>query len=126
MRVYKEPSQLSQYERMQGDFKLLWPMVKEALRLKLWLFDKQQGRWYTPEEFLDQYQKKNMNNYEVKTLQENVIIRDPRTGNAAYHKEIEKRIEQFHLEISELRSKGEAFLNKVMSYYHDCATRGKQ
>lgn len=48
---------------------------------------------------------------------ENMIIRDPRIGNTAYHKEIEKRIETFHKEINELRTKGEAFLHKVVSYY---------
>ena len=58
-----------------------------------------------------------MNNYELARMLENIVIRDPRTGNTAYHKEIEKRIEQFHQEINALRSKGEAFLDKVVSYY---------
>jgi hypothetical protein len=56
---------------------------------------------------------------------ENIVIRDPRTGNTAYHKEIEKRIEQFHLEINALRSKGEAFLDKVVSYYQQKREGGR-
>lgn len=117
MKVYKEPRDLSQHDRMRGDFKVLWPIVKEAFAQRLWLFDKDNRRWFTPEEFLEVYQKKQMNNYEVATLNKNLVIRDPRDGNTAYHKEIERRTERYQQEIEELRIKGEAFLNKVIEYY---------
>ncbi|MHA4896248.1 hypothetical protein ACXZ1K_15960 [Pedobacter sp. PWIIR3] len=117
MKVYKEPVELSQYDKMRGDFKLLWPVVREAFDKKVWLYHKENQQWFTPEEFLIQFKNKQMSNYEVKALLQNMIIRDPRTGNAAYHKAVEKRIELFHKEMNELRQKGEAFLEKVVDYY---------
>ena len=117
MRIHKEPSELSQYEKMRGDFKVLWPIVKDALSKKHWLYHKHNREWFTPEEFLNLYQKKEMNNYEVQFLKDNLIIRDPEDGNTAYHKEIERKTQQHEKEISELRSKGQAFLNKVIHYY---------
>ncbi|TCC99944.1 hypothetical protein [Pedobacter psychroterrae] len=117
MKVYKEPKELSQHDRMRGDFKVLWPIVKDAFAKRLWLFNKDNRLWYTPEEFLESYQKKQMNNYEVNTLKQNLVIRDPRDGNIAYHKEVERRTERYQQEIEELRLKGEVFLNKVIEYY---------
>lgn len=119
MRIYKEWADLSQYERQQGDFKTLWPIVQEAINKKVWLYNKLTREWFTPDEFLAAYRKKEMNNYEVKTLKTNVIPRDPRDGNSAYHKEIERCTEKYHQDIIELRQKGEAFLNKVIAYYKE-------
>lgn len=117
MRIYMEPSELSQYERMRGDFKLLWPVVKQAFADKIWLYNKSSGEWFTPEEFMLAYQKRELNNYEVHQLQQDLILRDPRQGNAAFFRAIEQKIEQHHKEINELREKGEHFLNKVIEYY---------
>jgi hypothetical protein len=117
MRIYKEPSELSQYEKMRGDFKLLWPVVKQAFAEQVWLYNKLCGEWFTPEEFLAAYQKTELNNYEIRQLQQNIILRDPKQGNAAYHKAINLKIERHNKEISELREKGENFLNKVIEYY---------
>lgn len=117
MKVYVAPPELSQHDKMRGDFKLLWPLLKDAFGRKFWLYHKLTGDWYTPEEFKAQYHKKQMTNYEVKVLLQNLIVRDPRDGNVAYHKEIEKEISQHHQKISGLRAKGEAFLNKVIVYY---------
>lgn len=117
MRIYKEPSELSQYEKMRGDFKLLWPVVKQAFADQVWLYNKLTGEWFTPEEFLAAYQKTVLNNYEIRQLQQNIILRDPKQGNAAYHKAINLKIEKHNKEISELREKGENFLNKVIEYY---------
>jgi hypothetical protein len=117
MRIYKEPSELSQYEKMRGDFKLLWPKVKQAFAEQVWLYNKLSGEWFTPEEFLAAYQKTELNNYEIGQLQQNIILRDPKQGNAAYHKAINAKIETHNKEISELRERGESFLNKVIEYY---------
>ena len=123
MRIYKEPSELSQYEKMRGDFKLLWPVVKEAFARKIWLFNKLSGEWFTPEEFLATYQNLEMNNHEVRQLQQNIILRDPKLGNAAYHRAITLKTEQYQKEITELREKGENFLNKVIDYYQQLEQR---
>lgn len=117
MKIYKDTSELNQHQRMRGDFKILWPIIKDALNKKLWLYNKLSGEWYTPEEFLNEYQAKQMNNYMVDTLARNVIVRNPEDGNAAYHKEIQKKAEQYEKDIAELRNKGQAFLNKVIQYY---------
>lgn len=117
MRGKSEPARLSHYDQQPADREKLMPVVKEALRLNMWLYNKYNGNWYTPEEFTMKYRSTQLNNYELTKMLENIVIRDPRKGNTAYHKEIEKKIEQFHLEINALRNKGEAFLNKVVGYY---------
>jgi hypothetical protein len=117
MKGYQDNPKLSHYDQQPADREKLIPIVKEALRLNMWLYNKYNGNWYTPEEFGTKYKRTQLNNYEMARMLENMIIRDPRTGNTAYHKEIEKRIETFHKEINELRTKGEAFLHKVVSYY---------
>ena len=117
MRGNNQPARLSHYDQQPADRERLMPIVKEALRKNQWLYNKYNGNWYTPEEFTLKYRNTEMNNYELARMLENIVIRDPLTGNTAYHKEIEKRIEQFHQEINALRSKGEAFLDKVVSYY---------
>jgi len=119
MKVYKEPRALTQYDQMRGDFKVLWPIVKGAFAKRLWLYNKDSRQWHTPEEFLETYQKKQMNNYEVATLNKNLVLRDPREGNTAYHKEMERRTASYQQEIEELRLKGELFLNKVIEYYQN-------
>lgn len=117
MRGKDQPKRLSHYDQQPADREKLMPVVKEALRRNLWLYNKYNGNWYTPEEFTAKYRSTQLNNYELARMLEHIVIRDPRTGNVAYHKEIEKRIETFHQEIHALRSKGEAFLDKVLSYY---------
>jgi len=117
MRIVDPKRPLSIYEEQYGDKKLLIPMVKEALLHKVWLYNKLNGNWYTPEEFQAKYEKTELNNYQINSLLENMVLRDPKGGNTAYHKAIEQKIEQLHKEINELRIKGEAFLNKVIDYY---------
>lgn len=126
MKIYKEPSELSQYEKMRGDFKVLWPLVKKAFAEKIWLYNKLTGEWFTPEEFLLAYQKAELNNYEVRQLQQNMILRDPKQGNAAFFKAIDRKIEQHNKEISELKDKGENFLNKVIEYYQHLGQGNKR
>ncbi|WP_316753253.1 hypothetical protein [Pedobacter gandavensis] len=113
----EDARRLSHYDQQRGDFKRLMPIVKEALLHKVWLYNKSNGNWYTPEEFQEKYANKEFNNYQITNILENMIMRDPKGGNTAYHKAIELKIEQHHKEINELRSKGESFLNKVIDYY---------
>ena len=117
MKGYQDNPRLRHWDQQRADKQKLIPIVKEALRLNMWLFNKKNNTWYTPEEFGLKYQNTELSNYEMARMLENIVIRDPRTGNSAYHKEIEKRIEAFHKEINELRTKGEAFLHKVVTYY---------
>jgi hypothetical protein len=123
MKEYEETHQMSHADRKKGDFARLMPIVKEAIIQGIWLYNKYSGRWYTPEEFQQHYQDKEMNEFEVRSLMENIVMRDPRGGNVAYHKAIDQKIEQFSKEIAELKSKGEEFLNKVIAYYQQKAKK---
>jgi len=117
MKDYHETTRLSHNDQQRGDFKKLLPIVKEALLQKVWLYNKFNGAWYTPEEFQAIYRDKEMNNHQVNSLMNNIVMRNPLGGNAAYHKTIDQKIQQHQQEIAELKTKGEAFLNKVIEYY---------
>lgn len=114
---FQQTQRLSHSDQQKSDSKRLMPIVKEALMQSVWLYNKYSGRWYTPEEFQSIYQNKEMTEFEVRSLLENMVIRDPKGGNAAYHKAIDQKIEQYKKEIAELKIKGETFLNKVIEYY---------
>lgn len=117
MRSTTPEPKLSYHDQQRGDKKKLMPLVKEAILQNVWLYNKLNGNWYTPEEFQAKYENTELNNYQIKSILENMVLRDPKGGNTAYHKAIEQKIEQHHKEINELRNKGEAFLNKVINYY---------
>lgn len=108
---------LSHHDEQKADKSRLLPIVKEAGRLNVWLYNKYNGNWYTPEEFSAKYRNTELNNYEMARMLENIIIRDPRAGNAAYHKTIVEKRMQYEKEMAELMEKGEAFINKVIDYY---------
>lgn len=108
---------VSHLDQQRGDNKRLMPIVKEALMHKVWLYNKEDGNWFTPEEFQEQYENTELNNHQIQSILEELVMRDPKGGNTAYHKAIEQKIENHHKEINELRIKGEAFLNKVIDYY---------
>jgi len=110
---------LSHTDQQRGDFKRLMPIVKEAMLHQVWLYNKQNGNWYTPEEFQAEFAGKEYNNYEIREMLENMVIRDPRGGNTAFQKAIRQKTEQYHQELNELTNKGEAFLNKVIEYYRE-------
>jgi len=126
MKDYKQTNQLSHNDQQRGDFKKLLPIVKEALLQKVWLYNKFNGAWYSPEEFQAMYQEKEMNNHQVNSLMNNIVMRDPRGGNVAYHKAIDQKIQQHQKEITELKEKGEAFINKVIDYYQQKASNTRQ
>lgn len=112
---------LSHNDRRRGDNNRLMPIVKEALMQKVWLYNKLNGEWYTPEEFQAKYAKANveLNNYEIREMLENMVMRDPQGGNIAYHKAFEQLLIRHQEEINELISKGQAFFNKVIGYYQN-------
>lgn len=117
MRTKAPERRLSHHDQQLGDRKKLMPLVKEALLHKVWLYNKENGNWYTPEEFQAKYENTELNNYQITNILENMVMRHPKGGNIAYHKTIEQKTEQHRKEIDELRSKGESFLNKVIDYY---------
>lgn len=104
-------------DRLPGDYNDLVPLVTEALLKQVWLYHKQYACWFTPEEFTSRYSRIFLNKHDVRELQENLVLRDPMNGNAAFQKAIRQKTEQHEKEIAELTKKGEAFLNKVIAYY---------
>jgi len=117
MRPYPEYVKLTHNQRQKGDFQLLMPLIKEAQEKKFWLYHKGFGSWYTPEEFLRRYENYFLNNYDIGQFQENLIVRDPRTGNVAYQKAIRDKTAQHQREIGELTKKGQEFFDKLIEYY---------
>ena len=119
MGSYPEPIKMTQRQREKGDFNVLMPIITEALLQKVWLYDKKFGRWYTPEEFTRQFSKRFMNIYDQEEFLENLILRDPRSGNAAFQKAILQKTAEYQKELAELTRKGETFLNRVIDYYKE-------
>lgn len=122
MNRYPEPIKMTHHQRQQSDFSHLVPLIVEAKLQKAWLYHKGFGRWYTPDEFEKEFSTCYLNNYDVEQLLLNIVVRDPRTGNAAFQKAIRLKTEQYQKELAELTHKGEAFLNKVIEYYKEKST----
>lgn len=92
-------------------------IVAEAKRSNCWLYNKLNNTWYTPEEFHEKYSGEKDSNINIRTLLENVSIRDPNAGIKAYHKALADKLNRFENETRELRERGEAFSKKVIDYY---------
>jgi len=119
---YPQGVKMTHHQRQQADFKQVLPLLVDAKLKKAWLYHKGFGRWYTPDEFEKEYSTDFLNNRDVEQLLENMVVRDPRTGNSAFQKAIRQRTEQYQKDIAELTQKGEAFLNKVIDYYKEKST----
>lgn len=110
---------MSQFDMQRGDIKKLMPIVKEALLHKMWLYNTYSGKWFTPEEFQATHEDREYNNFDIRGILEHTVIRHPRAGIRAYHKELNERIIKMETETRALREKGEEFTNKVIAYYQD-------
>jgi len=42
---------LSYHDSQKGSFTAMMPLIREARRQHMWLFNKHSGNWYTPNEF---------------------------------------------------------------------------
>jgi hypothetical protein len=116
---YADVTRLNHHDQQRSDFKKLMPIVKEALLHKMWLYNSNSGNWYSPEEFQAAHQNREYTNYEIRSILENTVIRNPRAGIKAYYKELEDRLTKMEAETRALREKGEEFTRKVMAYYQD-------
>ncbi|WP_214226193.1 hypothetical protein [Pedobacter sp. B4-66] len=77
---------LGDYDQEIKSIVLIRNIVSEALKQKLWVFDRSIKRWFTPEEFLEMYER--YDNLDTKWL-ERIEILDPVTGLEAADKQIE-------------------------------------
>jgi hypothetical protein len=118
MKPVNQSYQLSHQDKQTSSFTSM-AIVAEAKRSNCWLYNKLNHTWYTPEEFHAKYANHTDTNINIRSLLENISIRDPRAGIAAYHKLLEAKLERYEKETAELRVKGEAFTQRVLSYYQD-------
>lgn len=114
---YADSTRLSHYDVQPADFKKLMPIVKEALLHKMWLYNTYSGKWFTPEEFQQAHENRELNNFDVRKILDHMVIRNPRAGIKAYYKELEERLVKMETETKALRDKGDAFTRKVLEYY---------
>jgi len=123
MKTVDRTHQLSHQDKQPSGFTSM-AIVAEARRSNCWLYNKLNHTWYTPEEFHEKYSNHTDTNFNIRSLLENISIRDPRAGIAAYHKLLESKLERYEKETAELRVKGENFTQRVLAYYQD-KSRGK-
>ncbi|WP_316826006.1 hypothetical protein [Pedobacter miscanthi] len=116
MKSTNQPHQLSHHDKKQGVFTNM-AIVAEAKRANCWLYNKLNNNWYTPEEFHEKYANQKDSNINIRTVLENISIRDPNSGIKAYHKALTDKLNRFENETRELRERGEAFSKKVIDYY---------
>jgi len=116
MKLTNQPYQLSHHDKKQGVFTTM-AIVAEAKRANCWLYNKQNNTWYTPEEFHEKFANHQDTNINIRSLLENISIRDPNSGIKAYHKALAEKLFRFESETRELRERGEAFSQKVIEYY---------
>lgn len=125
MKHFNIPRNLSHNDQQPARFNRLIPIYKEALRAGMWLFHKELRKWYSPEEFYAEYENKELNNYMVTELLENMIIRDPIGGINAANKQLDEMEVQMQTEFRTVRNNLSAFSKKAISYYQQ-KTIGKK
>lgn len=108
---------ISHFGQQKGSFTSLMPLYKEALRCGYWLYSRETGQWYTPEEFYSIYSKAEYTNHRISAILENIVIRDPIGGIEAGHKQLQKLKDKNRHDESALEAKLEAFAKKAIDYY---------
>jgi hypothetical protein len=99
------------YENVVGSIDLITAIYKKALIEKMWVFDPSTKRWFTPEEFMDMYQR--YDNLDVKWLKA-IEVRDPYDGLAAADQQLGS--------ICERRS---VFEKRIIDYWKNKAVKDK-
>lgn len=115
-KTYDPANHTSWDDKQMGRFNDM-SIVSEAKKAKCWIYSKLTKRWYTPEEFELEYQAKVSTNKDIRLTYQNLIIRDPKAGIAAYHKALEIELSKMESATKDLRAKAEEFNKKVIQYY---------
>ena len=105
-------------------FSRLWYIYSEALKSNCFIFDKSINKWYTPEEFREIYEKKEMSHTFISGLLCELVIRDPIAGIQAAHKQLDQRLEAMKKDTERDRLKLAEFTKMAIQYYQGKA--GKQ
>jgi hypothetical protein len=99
------------YENVFRSIDLITAIYKEALKENMWVFDPSSKRWFTPEEFMELYQR--YDHLEMKWMKA-LEIRDPYDGLAAADQQVES--------ICERRS---IFEKRIIDYWKNKANKEK-
>lgn len=93
------------------------PLYKEALRCGFWLYSKETGFWYTPEEFYLEFKKEEYTNHQITLILENIVIRDPIGGIEAGHRQLQRLKAKNRGAEEDLEAKLEVFSKRAIDYY---------
>jgi hypothetical protein len=99
------------YENTIRSIDLITTIYKQALKEKMWVFDPSSKRWFTPEEFMELYER--YDNLDIKWMKA-LQIRDPYDGLAAADQQVES--------ICERRS---VFEKRIIDYWKEKAGKRK-
>jgi hypothetical protein len=79
------------YENVVRSIDLITIIYKQALKEKMWVFDSTSKRWFTPEEFMEMYQR--YDNLDVKWIKA-LEVRDPYDGLDAADQQLDSICER--------------------------------
>ncbi len=91
------------YERVVRSIDLITVLVKNAITKDLWLFDPASKRWFSPEEFLEMYDR--YDNLDVNWIK-SIEIRDPYEG-----------LEAADQQVQSIMGRRSVFEKRIIEYY---------
>jgi len=94
-------------------------VCREARLNYCWIFNKSSLKWWTSDEFYDEFHNTDFQSMKMINFLQDISIRDPRTGITAAFKQIGKLNEKHKKETQDLIDRIEAFNQKVIKYYQD-------
>ncbi|WP_316736298.1 hypothetical protein [Pedobacter aquatilis] len=107
------------YEFTPPRFTDIHSVTQNAKQAYCWIFHKTSLRWWTPDEFYDEYHDKDFMSIQMLNFLEDISIRDPRSGISAAFKQVSKLEEKHKEETQNLIDRIEVFNKKVIEYYQE-------
>lgn len=96
-------------------------VIREARDNYCWIFNKDSRRWWTPDEFYDEFHEKDFDSLRMINFLNDISIRDPRTGITAAFKQLNEMEIIHKAEEKAFVDRIEEFNKKVISYYQEMA-----
>lgn len=93
------------YQEPVRSITLIKAIVQNAIKSKMWVFDPSVKRWFTPEEFMETYER--YDNIDTKWI-DNIQVLDPVEGLEAADHQIESII-----------ARRTAFAKRIIEYWKD-------
>lgn len=102
-------------------FSSIGHVIAEARDSYCWIFNRESLRWWTPDEFYDEFHEKDQNSVKMLNFLTQISIRDPRTGITAAFKQLSDMEIKHSDEKKVLINRIEEFNKKVITYYQTMA-----